>query len=171
MLERHIYTMTKNLTLCGVFTTLALIFSYIERITLDVGIPGVKLGIANLVIVIILYTLGAKAAFGVNILRIVMAGILFGNVSSIIYSLSGGILSFMVMYLLKKTNLFSMAGISMAGGVFHIIGQVCMAAIVVNNAKMLYSLPVLSIVGLLTGLLLGILAHYLIKPIRQVLGS
>ena len=148
----------------GVFTALALIFSYVETlIPIHLGIPGVKLGLANLIIVITLYKMGTKEAYILSIVRVVLAGFIFGNMFSILYSMSGGLLSLSVMTLLKKTDKFSVMGISMAGGVFHNVGQLLMAAIVLESLSITYYLPVLLISGVLTGFLIGFIANEMLK--------
>ena len=145
-----------RVALSAVMATLALIFSYVEAmIPLNFGIPGIKLGLSNLVILVALYQLGAGYALSINVLRIVLSGILFGGVSAMLYSLAGGLLSFAVMLLLIKTRLFSPVGVSMAGGVMHNVGQVTVAALVAETAKLYLYLPVLSVTGLVTGFLLG----------------
>lgn len=148
----------------GVFTALALIFSYVETlIPIHLGIPGVKLGLANLIIVITLYKMGTKEAYILSIVRVVLAGFIFGNMFSILYSMSGGLLSLSVMTLLKKTDKFSVMGISMAGGVFHNVGQLLMSAIVLESLSITYYLPVLLISGVLTGFLIGFIANEMLK--------
>ena len=113
----------------GLFLALAMICSYIETlIPFSVGIPGIKLGLANIVVVLMLYSVGTKEALLVSLLRIVLVGILFGNAFSILYSLSGGILSLLVMFLMKKTDKFSCVSVSITGGISHNIGQIIVAA-------------------------------------------
>lgn len=153
----------------GVFTALALIFSYVETlIPIHLGIPGVKLGLANLIIVITLYKMGTKEAYILSIVRVVLAGFIFGNMFSILYSLSGGLLSLSVMTLLKKTDKFSVLGVSMAGGVFHNVGQLLMAAIVLESLSITYYLPVLLISGVLTGFLIGFIANEMLKRLVRL---
>ncbi len=153
----------------GVFTALALIFSYVETlIPVQVGIPGVKLGLANLVIVVVLYKMGGKEAYFLSIVRVVLFGFLFGNLFSILYSLAGGLLSLTVMVGLKKTNAFSLLGISAMGGVFHNIGQLIMAAIVLESLSIGYYLPVLLISGLVTGILIGIISSEMLKRLHKL---
>ncbi len=147
----------------GVFLAVALICSYIESlIPFYFGIPGVKLGLTNIVVVLLLYCVGAKEAFLVSMLRIVLAGFMFGNMFSILYSLAGGILSFLMMYLLKKTGKLGVLPISITGGLFHNVGQLFVAAFVVENFYIFYYLPVLLIAGAVTGLLIGIAAQEVI---------
>ena len=135
----------------GVFTALALIFSY------------VKLGLANLVIIIVLYKTDWKEALLLSVVRIVLAGFLFGNLFGILYSLAGGILSLAVMALLKRSGAFSIIGVSMAGGVSHNVGQLIMAMLVVETYAVGYYLPVLLIAGLITGTLIGIAGREMLK--------
>ena len=127
--------------------------------TIPVPIPGVKLGLANLVILIALYRLGFRYAFTINCVRIVIAGLLFSGVFGMLYSFGGGILSILVMYLLYRTKLFSMVGISMAGGVMHNLGQLLTACAIMSNISLLSYFAVLFFSGLISGILIGILAY------------
>lgn len=155
--------MTRNVARMGVFIALAMVFSYVEAlIPFDFGIPGVKLGIANLVIVTGLYLFSAKETFGISMIRILMMGMLFGNGVSIFYSFAGGILSFFIMLIAKKIDWFSIIGVSIAGGVFHNVGQILAAILVLKNVMIITYLPVLLISGIVTGALMGILANRII---------
>ena len=148
----------------GVFTALALIFSYVELlIPINFGIPGAKLGLANLVIIIVLYKTDWKEALLLSVVRIVLAGFLFGNLFGILYSLAGGSLSLAVMAFLKRSGAFSIIGVSMAGGVSHNVGQLIMAMLVVETYAVGYYLPVLLIAGLITGTLIGIAGREMLK--------
>ena len=152
----------------GVFTALALIFSYVEvMIPINFGIPGVKLGLANLIVVIMLYKGDWKDALFIAVARIVLSGFIFGNLFSILYSLAGGLLSLLVMILLKKTNVFSIAGVSIGGGAAHNVGQLLVAMFVVQTYQVGYYLPVLLIAGVLTGALIGIVALEVVKRLRD----
>lgn len=153
----------------GVLTALALIFSYIETlIPIQFGVPGIKLGLANLIIVIVLYKTDWREALLLSVVRIILAGFIFGNLFSIVYSLAGGFLSLTVMVLLKRTDRFSVAGISMAGGVCHNIGQLVVAMIVVETYQVGYYLPVLLVAGLITGAVIGAAAGEVLKRIRNL---
>lgn len=148
----------------GVFIALALIFSYVETlIPINFGIPGVKLGLANLIIVIALYKMKFADAFLLAVVRVLLSGFIFGNYFSIIYSLAGGILSLCVMGTLKKTNKFSVLGVSMAGGVAHNIGQLIVAMLVVETFAVVTYVPVLLVSGLVTGLLIGIAGDEMLR--------
>lgn len=148
----------------GVFTALALIFSYVETlIPISFGIPGVKLGLANLIVVIALFKLKLKETYLLAVTRVLLSGFLFGNYFSIIYSLAGALLSLTVMVLLKRAEGFSVVGISIAGGVFHNIGQLFVAMAVVEMFAVAYYVPVLLVAGLITGLMIGILAQEMLR--------
>ena len=149
----------------GVFTALALIFSYIETLVpISFGIPGVKLGLANLIIVIALYKIPLREVYVLSIVRVLLSGVLFGNYFSIAYSLAGGLLSLTVMALLKKAGGFSVIGISIAGGVCHNIGQ-----LVVETFAMSYYMPVLLVAGMITGFLIGVVADQVLRRISNIM--
>lgn len=153
----------------GVFTALALIFSYLETfIPIPLGIPGIKLGLANLLTVILLYKRNAKEALLLSIVRIVLSGFLFGNMFSILYSLAGGLVSLLVMAVLKHSGKFSVMGISAAGGVAHNMGQLLIAMAAVETYRVGYYFPVLLVAGLLTGLLIGIAAGQILSRLKNV---
>lgn len=159
----------KKTAFCGLVLALALIAGYAESlIPVAVAIPGIKLGAANSVILILLYMAGIKEAFLVNISRVVLSGFLFGSMSSILYSLSGAVFSLLIMTLLKKMDRFSISGVSMSGGVFHNIGQLIMAAWVLETTAVWYYLPVLILSGCVTGLLIGFLTGELRKRIPHI---
>jgi heptaprenyl diphosphate synthase len=154
--------------MCALLAALALIFSYIEvLIPFNPGIPGIKLGIANLVIIVALYYLGPKYALTVNLIRILIAGLLFNGMFGALYSLSGGLLSWLVMALLQKTRLFSVTGVSMAGGVAHNLGQLLTAAFIVSNIKVFIYFPVLIFSGMICGTLIGILSYLILKKLPR----
>ena len=155
----------------GVFTALALIFSYVETlIPINFGIPGVKLGLANLVIVIALYKMKLTEVYLLSVVRVLLAGFIFGNYFSIIYSLAGGLLSLTVMALLKKSKGFSVMGISVAGGVFHNVGQLIVAMLVVETFSVGYYFSVLLVAGVITGLVIGIVSAEMLKRIKNIQG-
>lgn len=156
--------MKNKVAFFGVFVALALIFSYVEMlIPIQIGIPGVKLGLANLIIVIMLYKTTAREALLLSVTRVLLSGFLFGNMFSILYSLAGGILSLAVMALSKKTGGFSVIGVSIAGGVSHNMGQLAVAAFVVETARVIYYFPLLLIAGVLTGFLIGVVSRETLK--------
>lgn len=159
--------MAKKLAYMSVFSAFAIILSYIEMlIPFNFGIPGMKIGLANLAIVLALYYIGTKEAILVNVVRIIIIGLLFGNAFSILFSLSGGIISFVFMYICKKTRFFSIVGVSAVGGVTHNVGQIIVAAFVVSTYSIMYYIPILVISGLITGIAIGIVASIIKSKIK-----
>lgn len=145
-------------------TSLAITFGYIEHlIPLPFGIYGIKLGLANLVVVIMLYSLNTYSAFAINMIRIILCSMLFGTFTSFWYSLLGGILSFIIMIIIKKTNKFSPMGVSICGAIAHNIGQIAVAIILMEEFKIAFYIPVLLITGTVTGALIGLVAIPIIK--------
>ena len=158
--------------MAGMFTALAMIFSYVEvLIPINLGIPGMKLGLANLVVVVTLYTMGAPMAFAVSMIRIMLVSMTFGSFSAMLYSMAGGLLSFCGMALLKKVPNFSVIGVSLLGGVLHNTGQLLVAMAVVENINLIAYLPPLMIAGMVTGILIGIVSAQVIPRIKKVLHS
>lgn len=161
--------MAKTVAKLGILASLAIIAAYLERLfPMPIPVPGVKLGLANVVVVMALYTMGIKAAFGISVLRIVVVGMLFGSLFSIAYSLSGGLLSFAAMAAAKKIGVFGVVGVSVLGGVMHNVGQIAVAAMIVQNTGLFFYTPVLIIAGVLTGILIGYTAGYSIKHSMHV---
>ena len=149
-------------------TGLALIFSYVEfLIPVSAAVPGIKLGLANIIVVIALYVYGTSYAFMLNIARILLSALLFGNVFSALYSLAGGLVSLAVMALLKKCSIFSVAGVSMAGGVFHNAGQIALAALIMQTSQVFYYLPVLIFSGIALGLVNGIICTLVLRTVKK----
>lgn len=164
--------MSKKVARMGVFIALAMIFSYIEvLIPFNFGIPGVKLGIANIVTVTSLYVFSTGEAFGISVIRIVLMGILFGNGMSLLYSLAGGLLSFLAMWIGKRTSWFSVMGVSVAGGVFHNVGQILAVMLVMKNTMFVAYLPVLFVAGVVTGYLIGLLANKIIELLPHIVAK
>lgn len=162
---------TKRLTKLALLTCLALIFSYIEAILpFNLGIPGVKLGIANIVVVVALYRLDGKSALTINLIRIFLAGFLFSGVFGIIYSLAGGLLSFGAMVAAKRSGLFSEIGISVAGGVMHNLGQLITATLIVESLSMFVYFPVLLFSGIATGIIIGIASALILRKLDSYPG-
>ncbi|WP_313529874.1 Gx transporter family protein [Anaerotignum sp.] len=150
---------SKRIAYYGLFASLAILMGYVEMlIPMPLLVPGMKLGLANVIIVIVLYFMDAKAAFFISFVRVLLSGLLFAGFAGLLYSLSGALLSFCIMALLKKTNQFSIIGVSIAGGVFHNIGQIIVATMVVENLKLMYYLPFLLFFGVATGTVIGIVA-------------
>lgn len=160
--------MAKRVAYCAMLSALAMVFGYVEAlIPFSFGVPGMKLGIANLVIVVSLYLLPTYQVFFIQLIRIVLISFLFGNMSMMMYSLAGGILSFLVMRFVKKTGIFSIIGVSICGGVSHNVGQLIMAVLAVQTIKLIYYFPMLLIGGLITGWLIGMLAQRILERIKS----
>lgn len=159
---------TKKIALGGILTALAMIFSYIESL---IPIPGVKLGIANIAIISVLYLLGSGQALLVNLLRITLTAVLFGNFNSFLFSMAGGMLSLLVMVILKKSGHFSIVGVSVAGGVFHNVGQITAAVFLMDTTAIYYYLPVLLIFGIVTGIIIGLMGGYVTQRVYPVVGE
>lgn len=156
--------MAKKIALYGMFTALAIILSAVERlIPMPIPAPGVKLGLANVVVIIFLYAFGEKPALFVSVLRVAIIGFLFGSGWSVLYSLAGGLLSFAAMAAGKRAGVFSVTGVSVLGGVFHNAGQIAVAALATQSVKLFYYLPVLILAGEVTGVLIGFIAAYTIR--------
>lgn len=151
--------MRRKTVIMGFLLALSMILSYIESLVpLAVGIPGIKLGLPNLVAVLLLYSHNGREALAVNLLRIVLSGFLFGNLFAILYAFSGAVCSFIVMVLLQKSGRFSITGVSIGGGVFHNVGQMLTAMFVVESSAPVFYLPFLLIAGAVTGFLIGFIS-------------
>lgn len=163
--EKTVAAKTAYLSMISAF---AIVLSYVESlIPIPIGIYGIKLGLANFVILICLYKLGIKEAMMVNLVRIAVIGFLFGNLYSILFSLAGAAVSLAVMALLKKTGFFGMAGVSAAGGVAHNLGQLAVAAALVSEERLFLYMPVLTAGGVITGTIIGILAQITVNKTEQ----
>ena len=159
----------KRIALCGVLGALALVFGYIEHLLpLPIGIPGVKLGLANLITLLLLYLTDKRTACSVNLLRILVSGLLFGSAVSLAYSLAGGLLSFLVMALAMRSRRLGILGVSILGGLSHNIGQMAVAALLLTEARLLLYLPVLLLAGTLTGALLGLCAGLILGHLNKI---
>ena len=155
----------------GLMLALALILSYVESlIPFSFGIPGIKLGLPNLIVLLLLYekpnTGGEREALLVNVLRIVLSGFLFSSLYTILYALAGAAFSFAAMALGRRTKRFSMIGVSVFGGVFHNVGQLLAAMLVLETGSLIYYGPILLLAGLLTGFLIGVIAGEVWKRVH-----
>lgn len=152
----------------GLCTAIAMVLAWLESQLppLAVAVPGIKLGLPNIAIIFILYRFGWKEAAGVSFVRIVAVSLLFGNVPTLLYSLAGGFLSLLGMTLLKKTNLLSTVGVSVAGGVLHNVGQILMAMLIMSTAGLGYYLIVLCVTGIVSGVFVGLCGSFAVKRIR-----
>ena len=151
----------------GLFTAFAMILSFVEsQIPTFVAIPGIKLGLPNIAIIIILYRFGWKEASIISLLRVILTSLLFGTVLSMLYSIAGAVLSLIVMILLKK--FLSTVTISVVGGVFHNVGQIAVAILVTETQQLLFYLPVLIISGVIAGIVVGLVAATAVSKIEKI---
>ena len=152
--------------LCG----LALILSYVESLfPLSIAVPGVKMGLPNLVIVFALYRLGAGSAARISLVRVAVVALLFGNLYSFMYSVAGAALSLLLMTLLRKVPSLHTAGVSVAGAVMHNAAQISVAMIILGTDKIIYYLPALLVSGVVSGIVIGVLAALMIARIPKKL--
>lgn len=160
---------TKKIATYGLLVALAFILSYIEfMIPLPIPIPGIKLGLANLVVITALYSMGEKEALSLSILRIILVGFTFGSISMMFFSLAGGLLSWLMMTIFKKSKIFGFIGVSVIGGISHNVGQIITAIFVVENINIVYYLPFLLISGIITGTIIGILGAMIVKRLKDI---
>ena len=158
---------TKRLVLLAMLTAVAMILSYVESLLPSVGIPGVKMGLANIAVIFALFRFGWKEAAVLSLVRVVLVRLLFGSVGAMLYSLAGAVLSLAVMALLRRIDRFSTVGISVAGGVAHNAGQILMAMLILQTKQLLGYLPVLAVSGIAGGVLTGLAAALLIRRIPE----
>lgn len=163
---------TRKIARMGLLVALSMILSYVESlIPAFVAVPGVKVGLANIVVIFALYTLGPIEALIVSLLRVILSSFLFGSVLSLLYSLSGALLSLGGMILMKKLKIFSTTVVSVTGGVLHNVGQILVACLVLETDVLLYYLPVLILSGVITGAVIGIKASLVIKRLENNIRS
>lgn len=158
----------RTISTVAMASTLALILSYIESLVpLSFAVPGIKMGLANIAIVFVLYRLGEKEAIAVSLIRLFWVAVLFGSFMTFLYSLAGAVLSMAVMIILKKSEKFSAVGVSVAGGITHNAGQIIAAVLLMETAQIAYYLPVLVVSGTVTGVIIGIVSALLINEIPK----
>ena len=157
-----------KIALLGMCTAIAMVFAWVESQLppLMAAVPGVKMGLPNIAIIFILYRFGWKEASAVSFVRIVAVSLLFGNPMTLAYSLAGGFLSLLGMILLKKTDLLSCVGVSVAGGVLHNVGQILMAMLIMSTAGLGYYLIILTVTGIASGVFVGLCGSFAVKRIR-----
>ncbi|MCL2620558.1 MAG: Gx transporter family protein [Defluviitaleaceae bacterium] len=159
----------KRVAMYGIFGSLAIIMAYLERlIPMPVPIPFVKIGLANIVVVMALYAFGIRAAFAIAVLRIAIVALLFGNPFSFAYSLAGGLASFIVMVAVQRTNVFGVVGVSVFGGVTHGVAQLAIGAILVRTVGLFYYSPVMIIAGVATGVLIGYASGFALRNVKII---
>ncbi len=158
---------TRRVAFLGLFIALAFVMSYIEfLLPISIGIPGAKIGLANLVIVVALFVIGKKDAFILSVIRVLLVGLTFGNMAMTIYSIAGATLSFVAMLIAMKTNKLSVTGVSVVGGVFHNVGQIIVAMIMMETTGLIFYLPFLLVIGTISGVVIGIVSSMIIARIK-----
>ena len=160
----------KTTCFLGLFTALAMILSYVEALLPPIwsAVPGIKIGLPNIIIIFLLYRFSLKHAAVVSLVRILLSALLFGNAVSLLYSLGGAFLSIIIMAFLKKTGYFSMVGVSVAGGVLHNVGQILVAMLVLSTAEIGYYIIILAVTGTIAGVLVGILGALVTRYMEKV---
>lgn len=161
---------SKKIAFLGVMTSVALVLSYLEAVLPPIyaAVPGIKVGLANIVVILMLYKLSVKEAVCVSLLRVFIVALLFGNAMTLAYSLAGAVLSILVMALLKKSDLFSAVGVSIIGGVAHNLGQILVAVVLLNSTLIGYYMIILTITGTLAGVFVGLAGSVLIKRLDKI---
>ena len=160
----------RKIATLGILTTVALVLSYVEAILPPIwaAVPGVKIGLPNIIIIFILYKTGLKDAFLVSVVRLFFVALLFGNAMTLLYSAAGALLSIVLMTVCKKLNLFSMVGVSIVGGVAHNLGQILMAMAIFETSQIGYYMIVLAVTGTLAGVFVGIAASVILKRFEKI---
>ena len=156
---------TRKLTFLSIFSALAIILSFVESLLPPIwsSVPGIKMGLPNIIIIFLLYKFSLKQAATVSGIRILTVAFLFGNLMTLAYSVSGAVLSLAVMWLMKKCNNFSMVGVSIAGAVSHNIGQIIAAILILGTKEIGFYLPVLAVSGTVAGIFVGMMGILLLK--------
>ena len=161
---------SKKVATFALCVALAFTLSFLESLVpVNIGIPGVKLGLANSVVLMAMYLLGKKEAFAISMIRILLAGLLFSGAFSLIYSLAGGILSYFVMLAAMQSKKLSALGVSVLGASVHNVGQIVVAGVVMQTSRIVYYLPVLLISGAVTGVIVGILSGIVIARLNKII--
>lgn len=158
---------TKEIAVLALAIALAMILSFVEsQIPAFVAIPGVKIGLANIAVVFVLYKLGWKEAVLISLVRVVMVSMLFGTLVSLFYSVAGAVLSLTGMVLLRKTGLFSTVAVSVTGGVLHNVGQILMACLLLETNVIVYYLPFLILSGVIAGVVIGVVSAIMVNRVQ-----
>lgn len=158
---------TKKIAVLALAIALAMILSFVEsQIPAFVAIPGVKIGLANIAVVFVLYKLGWKEAVLISLVRVFMVSVLFGTAVSLFYSVAGAVLSLTGMVLLRKTGLFSTVAVSVTGGVLHNVGQILMACLLLETNVIVYYLPFLILSGVIAGVVIGVVSAIMVNRVQ-----
>ncbi|MCT4592966.1 MAG: Gx transporter family protein [Anaeromicrobium sp.] len=171
--DKRQYTMSKTqkIIFISLLVSQAVVLSFIEKmIPLNFSIPGAKLGLANIITLTSLYLFSFKETFSIILLRTIMVAFIGGSISGFLYSISGALLSFLVMYLLMRVSLekISTIGVSVTGAIFHNLGQLLMAAFIIQNLRIIIYLPLLMVTGVITGVVVGITVKYLLGFLLKI---
>lgn len=159
---------TRRLTLAALLVTVMLMLGYVESL-IPTGVPGVKLGLSNSVLILAIVWLGVPQAVGLMLVKVLLSAFLFSGVGAMLYALAGGVLSMLVMCVLYRAKGFSLVTVAIAGAVMHNAGQVAMAMLVLGTEKLVYYMGVLMLVGIVTGFVTGSIARALVKRIPETL--
>ena len=160
----------KRVALCGLLTSLMLVLGLVERqFPLTVAVPGIKLGLANSVLLYAIYMLGLKETLILMLLKALMSWVIYTNMNAMLYSLAGGVLSVLSMLLLYRVKGISAIGVSAVGAVFFNVGQILMAVLMLNTPGLLFTyLPILMVSGVVTGVLTGVVARMVMEHLRVI---
>ena len=160
---------SKKIARYALLVALAMVLSWLESlIPLSVAVPGMKLGLTNLVVLFALYRMSATDALTISLVRVLLVSITFGNAYAFAYSLAGAVLSFVIMWSLKKSEKFSTVGVSVAGGVGHNLGQIMVAALVLETSGIFFYLPALMVSGTVAGVCIGIVGGLITQRIKKI---
>ena len=161
---------TRKIALLGVLTSVALVLSYLEAMLppISTAVPGIKMGLPNIIIIFLLYKFGLKEAVTVSIIRVFIVALLFGNVMTLAYSVAGAVLSIALMTIMLKLDWFSTIGVSVVGGISHNLGQILVAIFLFDTIQIGYYMIVLSITGTIAGVVIGIISSILVKKLEKV---
>ena len=165
-MKKHI----RKTAVLSILTTVALVLSYVEAILPPIwaAVPGIKIGLPNIIIIFILYKTSLKDAITVSVIRLFLVALLFGNAMTLLYSAAGAILSIALMTLCMKINLFSMVGVSIVGGVAHNLGQILVAMAIFETSQIGYYMLVLAVTGTIAGVFVGIAASIILKRFEKI---
>lgn len=161
---------SKKIAFLGIMAAFALTLSYLELLLppISAAVPGIKMGLANIVVIFVLYRFGSREAAAVSAIRIIVAALLFGSLMSFLYSIAGAALSFIVMLLLKQTGRFSEVGVSAVGGITHNAAQILVAAFMFDTPQIWYYMPILALTGIVSGILVGVAGAFSVKRLEKI---
>lgn len=160
--------MSRKVAYYGIFAALAILMGYVETIVpVPLPVPGIKLGLSNVIVLLVLYVMGTKEAFYISVIRVFISALLFRGFLGFWYSMAGAFLSYIVMALAMKSGKMSTIGVSVLGGIFHNLGQIAVACIILGRTVVVYLIPVLMVSGVATGFAIGVVTGYCTKYIQN----